>query len=86
MTQKEDYTGPVNAGNAVLEVYHSELKRYSDSPYKSKCPVCKKGVLLVHRDQKTYELLENDHCVFCGQHFKYLDIDKLNKVELVNAN
>jgi len=76
---KSEYKGPVNAEKPILDVLHSELQRYSDSSmYKSKCPVCEEGLLLIGRNQENHKLLEVDYCVLCGQHVRYLDIDRLN--------
>ena len=71
-----------NVDAAVLEVHHAELERYSDkSAYRSRCPVCPKGVLLVGRDPVTLELLEYDRCITCGQQIRYLDIEVLRQRE-----
>lgn len=67
-----------NLNNPVKTVKHSDLKRFSDdSLYRSKCPVCNEGVLMVGRSQQTFELLEVDHCTSCGQPFRYEDINEL---------
>jgi hypothetical protein len=71
-----------NASNSVLKIRHSSLLRMSeDSDYRVKCPVCETGALLVHRDQKTLMLAESDHCIVCGQHVKYLDIQEMREKE-----
>ncbi len=65
-----------NLDKSPLHVRHSELKRASEeSLFRSECPACPKGVLLVCRDQTTYELLRDDRCVLCGQHVIYSDRD-----------
>lgn len=67
-----------NAKEPVVNVFHSELQRYSDdSVYKSTCPFCKDGLLLVGRDQATFQLSEYDHCVVCAQTVRYMDIREL---------
>jgi uncharacterized protein (DUF983 family) len=72
----------INKNEPVIEVNHKDLERASDnSAYRSDCPKCKEGVLLVYRNPKTLVLQEYDRCVLCGQQFKYLDIDELRKAE-----
>jgi hypothetical protein len=68
-----------NMSQPIKDVMHSELERVGDSLYKSECPECKIGILLVNRDQRTFELLEYDRCVLCGQAYRYLDIDNLRR-------
>ena len=71
-----------NYENDPIKINHSELKRYSDeSAYKSDCPMCHVGILLVGRDDD-FKLSENDICIACGQQFIYKDIEKLRKGEL----
>lgn len=71
-----------NAKNPPIRVAHAELDRLSeDSDYKSKCPKCPKGVLLVRRDQTTFDLIAEDCCLLCGQQFIYTDIATLKKRE-----
>lgn len=67
-----------NVNEPVQDVKHSNLERSSpNSPYRSHCPVCEDGVLLVGRDLDTFELKELDICVCCGQHFRYTDIEEM---------
>lgn len=69
---------PENVAKEPIRVFHSSLKLYdTDSAYKAVCPTCKSGLLLVHRDQKTFFLERHDRCVSCGQAFHYLD-DMIN--------
>ena len=71
-----------NIEEPIMEVNHFDLTRMNrDSMYRSHCVKCTDGALLVQRDQKTFELLEYDFCVMCGQRYKYLDIDKLKEAE-----
>lgn len=64
----------------VMDVRHAALSRVDDvSPYRSNCPVCEEGVLLVGRDPKCGRLLELDTCVACGQMFRYLDIEDMRE-------
>jgi hypothetical protein len=76
-----DHDRPVNIDKPCTSVRHSELTRVGQSPYKSECPTCKKGLLLIHRDWNTFLLEEFDRCVLCGQLFQYLDIADLRKAE-----
>jgi hypothetical protein len=72
----------MNYNNPPKHVKHSDLKRASDlSEFKSECPVCTDGVLLVRRDMKTAQLLETDMCISCGQQFIYDDIKGLRALE-----
>lgn len=64
---------PQNVDKPVIEVSHASLKRASDGPYRSHCPVCNNGFLLVRRDQKTLRLLKLDICLGCGQRVRYTD-------------
>lgn len=72
---------PANLYNERMRVRHADLERSGDSAYRSKCPVCKEGVLLVMRDPETLTLVRYDFCALCGQPFEYLDIDELNQRE-----
>lgn len=68
----------INKNAPVITVLHSNLTRANEeSDYKRDCPVCKRGVLLVSRDQKTFELLATDRCILCGQQVIYSDIEEL---------
>ena len=63
-----------NLHQPVLAVRHADLERASDeSDFKSVCPACKRGVLLVRRDQQTFALVRHDTCTLCGQHVYYTD-------------
>lgn len=67
---------PPNLEAPVQRVFHSSLVRFDhESAYKSLCPTCKDGILLVRRDNGV--LQRNDICVLCGQQVYYLD-DKIN--------
>lgn len=56
-------------------VKHTDLERVSDeSPFRSWCPVCQKGILLVRRDDNL-ELSTLDNCTDCGQQFFYEDTE-----------
>jgi hypothetical protein len=70
-----------NIDSPVLEVEHCKLQSWDNSAYKRECPACKKGLLLVSRERKTLRLLEEDHCVLCGQRVKYTDIQQMRERE-----
>ncbi len=64
----------------VIEVYHSRLGIVTiSSRYKRECPFCDRGMLLVGRDKKTFELEEYDGCLYCGQRVRYIDIEEMRK-------
>ena len=62
-----------NLEKPVLALLHSSLERSGESDYRSKCPVCDRGILLVRRNQQTLFLVRDDNCVGCGQRIRYLD-------------
>jgi len=65
-----------------IHITHSKLERADDeSAYRSRCPGCKDGLLLVMRDQKTMQLQAEDRCVSCGQLFIYDDIEEMRAAE-----
>ena len=64
---------PNNINKPEIKIAHSELERWDDGPYKSKCPACEDGILLVHRDENTLALQRHDRCISCGQQFFYTD-------------
>lgn len=57
-------------------VSHSDLKRFGDGDYKSECPDCDKGILLVRRNDD-FTLSRLDTCLSCGKSFLYTD-DNIN--------
>jgi len=56
-----------------IPVWHENLVRSSDSPFRSDCPCCRPGTLGVTRHRDTLELQRLDRCISCGQHFVYQD-------------
>jgi len=70
-----------NVSKPIIQIPHCELTRFGDGIYKSECPVCKKGLLLVGRDRETLILQEDDYCVLCGQRYRYLDIGLMRRRE-----
>lgn len=55
-----------------VRLRHSSLKRMNNtSPFRSWCPICDQGVMLVQREGA--HLLRVDHCTMCGQRFIYED-------------
>ncbi len=63
-----------NINKKPITVRHSNLKRCDDSIYRSVCPVCKEGILLVRRDNNTGKITNKDRCLSCGQAFIYEDL------------
>jgi len=72
---------PSNLHAAALHVRHADLKRIDSNLYRSACPTCAEGILLVHRDQRTLLLLQNANCIACGQRVIYTDIQELRERE-----
>ena len=71
-----------NKDKPAIRVVHAALRRTDEHTcYKSVCPACGEGTLLFARDQKTLELLPDDRCVLCAQHFVYTDIERLRAAE-----
>jgi len=71
-----------NLNKPPITVRHADLERASDqSAYRSKCPVCKEGILGMRRDLKTAQLEAHDYCVLCAQPFVYEDIEILRQKE-----
>lgn len=66
--------GPKNVNEPVLKVRHDALQCW-DPPYKSECPSCENGLLLVTREAG--KLQRMDRCIGCGQRVCYLD-DTIN--------
>ncbi len=67
----------INLGKPVIQVRHSELERLDDeSLFKSQCPECKQGILLVRRDPRTFKISNIDRCLLCSQLFEYQDLDE----------
>jgi hypothetical protein len=80
MTESE--LAGINIGEKPIFIKHASLERLSDnSQYRSLCPVCKIGVLLVRRDPVTFELCQEDYCILCCQHIIYTDIGEQKVVE-----
>ncbi len=76
----EDLAG-INIGKPVIDVSHAELERSdNNSLYRSVCPACDKGVLLMKRNLQTLQLEEYDNCVLCGQSVHYNDLVDLDLV------
>jgi len=63
---------PPNLNAPAKMVHHADLKRLDEeSAYKSECPVCPDGLLLVRRVMGV--LQRQDFCIGCGQPVLYLD-------------
>jgi len=74
-----------NIDKPVLKIPHSELVRDSEySKFKSKCPKCEDGLLLVARVNGFGKLSEKDNCVGCGQKIIYTDIQNLRAYDALD--
>jgi hypothetical protein len=63
-----------NVKKPILEVRHADLTRYSsESDFKSDCPACGEGILLVSRLIGKFLLSRYERCTLCGQAFWYTD-------------
>jgi hypothetical protein len=74
--EKQALTG-INIDKPPLKIKHWKLPRVGDSQYRRQCPVCKEGLLLVRRDEKTLELQAEDMCTLCAQQVVYEDISEM---------
>jgi len=66
-----------------LNVKHKELKRIGDSPFRSECPECGIGLLLIKRDGITFNLQLDDNCTYCGRRFRYTDLKETLTIEYI---
>jgi hypothetical protein len=65
-------------GKDPLHVKHSELRRVGESAFRSACPECGIGILLMKREEKDdFRLSEADICISCARQFVYDDIDQV---------
>ena len=64
-----------NFAKEPLHINHADLKRSDSSFYRSVCPECAEGILLVRRDLESFELLAEDCCIVCARRFIYADIE-----------
>jgi len=64
-----------NHAKPVQKVTHAELRQvFSDSPFRTWCPTCEKGLLLVNRfSMEDPRISALDRCTLCGQQFWYTD-------------
>ena len=67
-----------NAEKPPIKIRYADLEGDPDE-FKRRCPVCKRGMLLIRRNHKTFKLEAKDNCILCGQQFVYIDIGKLNR-------
>lgn len=77
MSQTREYCQNMDA--APIEVLWSDLQREDrERLYRSKCPACPDGILMVYRKEPTYlTFSRHDRCIACGQAVHYLDADIL---------
>jgi DNA-directed RNA polymerase subunit RPC12/RpoP len=65
----------INIQSPIMQIKHADIKRAEDdSQYKSVCPQCNEGVLMMLRNPETFKLRNIDNCFLCGQRFEYTDI------------
>lgn len=76
----EEIISGINISEPIIDINHKDLERHGNSPYKSVCPKCEQGILLIYRNEN-FILQEYDRCVLCGQQFRYKDIQELRKTE-----
>jgi len=62
-----------NVNAEPITLSHASLPAAREGSFQKECPVCKKGVLLVYRDDKTFMLRNLDRCIYCAQQFVYTD-------------
>ena len=74
---------PANMHSAVIRLYHTDLKRTGDSPFRSHCPRCESGFLFIFRDNKQ-RLMRHDRCISCAQRVYYLD-ETINDEPLIDV-
>lgn len=80
----------VNVKAEPIHVWHSGLTRDDEnSAYRSVCPKCSEGILPVHRDGTTFEVINVDSCTLCGQVIVYEDEEiagqKVKRLSVVKA-
>jgi hypothetical protein len=68
-----------NIGKKPIYLKHAKLKRSGESLYRSRCPKCKLGTLLMRRDATTFALSAKDNCLLCGQAVVYTDLEELKR-------
>ncbi len=66
----------INFHKEPISIRHSDLERSDASRYRSECPACEDGLLLVKRDERTGDLLKHDRCMSCAQLFIYSDLGR----------
>lgn len=76
--------GPANFKLPPLEVEHAKLTPRGDSPYRSVCPHCKFGTLMVSRDENG-KLRKDDLCILCARRFVYLDFNEMLEGRALHA-
>lgn len=67
-----------NLKNPIKKINFYDLTHFGGS-FKSECPECGEGLLLVARDLESGELLPQDRCTLCAQAFEYADFKEMKK-------
>jgi hypothetical protein len=72
-----------NIHKPVVEIFFKSLGIENPEKENSmrQCPFCPDGIIPVCRHPQTYVNEEVSHCLLCGQHVKFLDIESLRKAD-----
>jgi uncharacterized protein with PIN domain len=71
---KDDVPYGANVHEPALRVSWASLERASEeSAFRSRCPKCVGGLLMVYRHPDTFGLTRHDRCIRCGQLVHYTD-------------
>lgn len=72
-----------NANKGAIHVKHADLKRVGESAFRSQCPACNEGLLMVYRESNhPFRLRNVDRCTRCFQVVIY-DDDSIANEEVV---
>ena len=67
-----------NIQSEPIKILHYKLQKVDQqSNFKVECPFCEIGLFGCRRSKKTFQLLEYDTCLSCGQQVQYIDIERL---------
>lgn len=83
---QDQWMAMCNSQREPIKVFHKNLKPVEESAFKTKCPCCEHGVLLMYRQSSPpYTLRAEDWCIVCGMPFIYQDIEVLRARETPTA-
>lgn len=78
LNQKMDDLMGSNICKPLIKVKHRYLLRSNEeSIYRSICPICELGALLIRRESVGGALSKTDTCILCAQQFEYVDLDEI---------